>query len=194
MYEFNYCRATSVEEALKILEEAEDGKLLAGGMTLVPTMKLRLARPSDLIDIGGLAGLHGIKREGDRIVIGAATTHANVARNETVQQAIPALAELAGHIGDPAVRNRGTIGGSVANADPAADYPAAVVALNADVQTNQRTIAADDFFLDIFETALEELEMVTAVSFAIPGKAAYMKFPNPGFALRDRGRHGGGLR
>ena len=179
MYEFNYTRATSVEDALKNLEAAEDGKLVAGGMTLVPTMKLRLASPSDLIDIGGLESLQGISSEDGRVVIGAMTTHANVASNQVVRDSIPALADLANHIGDPAVRNRGTIGGSVANADPAADYPAAVLGLNAEVQTNQRTIAADDFFVDIFETALEEMEIVTAVSFPVPDKAAYMKFPNP---------------
>ena len=179
MYEFNYIRATSVEDALKSLEAAEDGKLVAGGMTLLPTMKLRLAAPSDLIDIGGLESLQGVSAEDGRIVIGAMTTHATVANSNVVENAIPALADLASHIGDPAVRNRGTIGGSVANADPAADYPAAVLALNAEVQTNQRTIAADDFFLDIFETALDEMEIVTAVSFPAPAKAAYMKFPNP---------------
>ena len=179
MYEFNYTRATSLEDALKSLEAAEDGKLVAGGMTLLPTMKQRLAAPSDLIDIGGLESLQGVSAENGRIVIGAMTTHANVARSEVLADAIPALAALASHIGDPAVRNRGTMGGSVANADPAADYPAAVLALKAEVQTNQRTIAADDFFLDIFETALEEMEIVTAVSFPVPAKAAYMKFPNP---------------
>lgn len=179
MYEFNYTRATSVENALSCLEAAEDGKLVAGGMTLLPTMKQRLASPSDLIDIGGLETLQGVSNEDGRIVIGAMTTHADVAASTVVKDAIPALAGLAGHIGDPAVRNRGTIGGSVANADPAADYPAAVLALNAEVRTNLRTIAADDFFVDIFETALEETEIVTAVNFPIPSKAAYMKFPNP---------------
>ena len=179
MYEFNYTRATSVEDALKNLEAAEDGKLVAGGMTLVPTMKQRLASPSDLIDIGGLESLQGVSAEDGRVVIGAMTTHANVASNQVVRDSIPALTDLANHIGDPAVRNRGTIGGSVANADPAADYPAAVLGLNAEVQTNQRTIAADDFFVEIFETALEEMEIVTSVSFPVPDKAAYMKFPNP---------------
>lgn len=179
MYEFNYIRATSVENALECLVAAEDGKLVAGGMTLLPTMKQRLASPSDLIDIGGLSSLQGSRTEEGRVVIGAMTTHADVANSAVVQESIPALAELAGHIGDPAVRNRGTIGGSVANADPAADYPAAVLALNAQVETNQRTIEADDFFTDIFETALDEHEMITGVSFLIPDQAAYMKFPNP---------------
>lgn len=179
MYEFNYTRAVSVENALECLEAAEDGKLVAGGMTLLPTMKQRLAAPSHLIDIGGLESLQGVSVENGRMVIGAMTTHAHVADSTALQEAIPALADLAGHIGDPAVRNRGTIGGSIANADPAADYPAAVLALNADIRTDKRTIAADDFFTDIFETALDEKEIVTAVSFLIPQKAAYMKFPNP---------------
>ena len=179
MYEFNYTRAVSVENALECLEAAEDGKLVAGGMTLLPTMKQRLAAPSHLIDIGGLESLQGVSVENGRMVIGAMTTHAHVADSTALQEAIPALADLAGHIGDPADRNRGTIGGSIANADPAADYPAAVLALNADVRTDKRTIAADDFFTDIFETALDEKEIVTAVSFLIPQKAAYMKFPNP---------------
>ena len=179
MYEFNYTRATSMEDALKNLEAAEDGKLVAGGMTLLPTMKQRLAAPSDLIDIGGLESLQGVSAQDGGIVIGAMTTHADVAGSTVLQDAIPALADLAGHIGDPAVRNRGTIGGSIANADPAADYSAAVLALNAEVQTNQRNIAADDFFVDLFETALDEMEIVTAVSFPVPAKAAYMKFPNP---------------
>ena len=172
MYEFNYIRATSVEDALKSLEAAEDGKLMAGGMTLLPTMKLRLASPSDLIDIGGLENLQGVSAEDGRIVIGAMTTHADVSNSSVLKDSIPALADLAAHIGDPAVRNRGTIGGSIANADPAADYPAAVLGLNAEVQTNKRGIAADDYFVDVFETALDELEVITALSFPVPAKAA----------------------
>ncbi len=148
-------------------------------MTLIPTMKQRLAQPSDLIDLGAVAELSGIRREGDELVIGATTTHAEVAASEEVRSAIPALAELADHIGDPAVRARGTIGGSIANADPAADYPAAVVGLGATVQTNARSIAADDFFTGLFETALDDGELVTAVRFPIPSRAAYAKFPNP---------------
>ena len=179
MYNFNFQRPGSLDDALKALAAAEDGKLLAGGQTLLPTMKQRLAAPSDLIDLGAVGGLGGISKDGDAIVIGAMTRHAQVAASDVVKSAIPALADLAEHIGDPQVRNRGTIGGSVANADPAADYPAAVVGLNATVHTNRRSIAADDFFTGLFETALDEDEIITKVSFPIPEKAAYMKFPNP---------------
>jgi len=179
MYDFNYQRPTSLDAAAKAVAAAEDGKYLAGGMTLIPTMKQRLAQPSDLVDLGAIAELSGIRREGDELVIGATTTHAQVAASDVVQSAIPALAHLAGHIGDPAVRARGTIGGSIANADPAADYPAAVVGLGATVQTNKRSIAGDDFFTGLFETALEDNELVTAVRFPIPARAGYAKFPNP---------------
>lgn len=179
MYEFNYHKASSVAEAAGTLAGAEDGKLMAGGMTLLPTMKQRLASPSDVIDIGGLDSMKGIERNGNAIEIGAMTTHATVAASELVQQAIPALAALAESIGDPQVRNRGTIGGSVANADPAADYPAAVLGLGATVHTDSRSIAADEFFTGMFETALGETEIITKISFPIPEKAAYMKFPNP---------------
>ena len=179
MYEFTYQRPTSLDGAAKSLAAADDGKYLAGGMTLIPTMKQRLAQPSDLIDLGAIAELSGIRREGDELVIGATTTHAQVAASEEVRSAIPALAELANHIGDPAVRARGTIGGSIVNADPAADYPAAVVGLAATVQTNTRSIAADDFFTGLFETALGDDELVTAVRFPIPTRAGYAKFPNP---------------
>ena len=179
MYNFNYQRPATLEEAVQALGKASDGVLLAGGHTLIPTMKQRLAQPSDVIDIGGVPGLDGISREGDNLVIGALARHAQVAASPLVREAIAALADLAGDIGDPQVRNRGTLGGSVANADPAADYPAALVALNATVNTNQRSIGADDFFTDLFETALEDGEIITSVSFPIPDKAAYMKFPNP---------------
>ncbi|MDH3314195.1 MAG: xanthine dehydrogenase family protein subunit M [Gammaproteobacteria bacterium] len=179
MYNFRYQRASSLDGALKAAAAAEDPKFLAGGMTLLPTMKQRLAQPSDLIDIGGIADLAGIRRDGQVLVVGAMTRHADVASSEEVKSAIPALAALAGHIGDPQVRNRGTLGGSIANADPAADYPAAVVGLNATVKTNKREIAADDFFTGLFETVLQEYEIVTEVSFPIPEKAAYAKFPNP---------------
>jgi len=158
---------------------ADDPKYLAGGMTLLPTMKQRLASPSDLVDLSGVSQIKGIRKDGNNIVVGAMTTHAEVAASADVKSAIPALAALADGIGDPQVRNRGTIGGSVANADPAADYPAAVVGLGATVHTNKRTIGGDQFFTDMFETALEEGELITAVSFPIPQKAAYMKFPNP---------------
>ena len=179
MYNFNYQRPDSVDAALQALSAADDGKLLAGGMTLLPTMKQRLAQPSDLIDLGAVGGLTGISKEGDAIVIKAMTTHAAVAASAEVQANIPALASLADCIGDPQVRNRGTIGGSVANADPAADYPAAVLGLGATVHTNRRAIAGDDFFTDLFETALDEDEMITSISFPVPARAAYMKFPNP---------------
>jgi len=179
MYEFNYQRPTSLDAATKAVAAADDGNYLAGGMTLIPTMKQRLAQPSDLIDLGAIGELSGIRREGDELVIGATTTHAEVAASEEVRSAIPALAALADQIGDPAVRARGTIGGSIANADPAADYPAAVVGLGATVQTNARSVAADDFFTGLFETALDEGELVTAVRFPIPARAGYAKFPNP---------------
>ena len=179
MYDFNYQRPTSLDAAGKAVAAADDGKYLAGGMTLIPTMKQRLAQPSDLIDLSAIAGLSGIHREGDALVIGATTSHAEVANSEEVRSSIPALAELASHIGDPAVRVRGTIGGSIANADPAADYPAAVLGLAATVETNARSIAADDFFTGLFETALDDNELVTAVRFPIPARAGYAKFPNP---------------
>ena len=179
MYDFSYRRAGSVSAAVAVAAQADDAAYLAGGMTLIPVLKLRLANPSDLIDLGGLGELRGIRREDDAVVIGAMTTHAEVAASADVKRSIPALAALAESIGDPQVRNRGTLGGSIANADPAADYPAAVVGLGATVQTDSRTIAADEFFTGLFETALESGELVTAVSFPIPGRAAYMKFPNP---------------
>ncbi len=179
MYEFSYHKAESIEDALTVLGQSDDGKLLAGGMTLLPTMKQRLAAPDTLIDLGGLTSMVGIEKQDSNIVIGAMTCHANVEHSALVKKHIPALAALAGVIGDPQVRNRGTLGGSVANADPASDYPAAVVGLGATIQTNQRSIAADDFFIDLFETELEEHEIITSVSFPIPEKAAYQKFPNP---------------
>lgn len=179
MYAFNYQRPRSLDAAVKAITAADDGKYLAGGMTLIPTMKQRLAQPSDLIDLGHLVALSGIRRDGDALVIGATTSHAEVAACEEVRSQIPALAHLAEHIGDPAVRARGTLGGSIANADPAADYPAALVALGASVETNERSIAADDFFTDLFETALGDSELVTAVHFPVPKRAAYAKFPNP---------------
>jgi carbon-monoxide dehydrogenase medium subunit len=179
MYNFNYQRPGSLDEAVKAIAAAEDGKLLAGGQTLLPTMKQRLAQPSDLIDLGALDALAGIAKEGDRVVIGAMTRHAAVAASDVVRKAIPALADLAEGIGDPQVRNLGILGGSVANADPAADYPAALVGLGATVHTNTRSIDADDFFTGLFDTALAEDELITKVSFPVPDKAAYMKFPNP---------------
>ena len=179
MYNFNYHQAKNVDEASKLATSTEEGKLMAGGMTLIPTLKQRLAKPSDVIDLGKIADLKGIRKEGNAIVIGAMTRHFDVANSDVVKSAIPGLAGLAAHIGDPAVRNRGTIGGSIANNDPAADYPSSVMALNATIVTNKRKIAADDFFKGLFETALEPGEIITAVSFPIPEKSAYMKFPNP---------------
>lgn len=179
MYETKYHRPGSVAEAAGLLGSGEDSKLLAGGQTLIPTMKQRLASPSDVIDLRHVADLKGISRDGNSVRIGAAVTHAEVAGSADVQAAIPGLAALAGMIGDAHVRHMGTIGGSVANNDPAADYPAALVALNATVVTNQREISADDFFTGLFETALADNEIVTAVSFPIPEKGAYQKFPNP---------------
>ncbi len=179
MYDFTYQRPTSLADAAKAIAAAEDGKLMAGGMTLIPTLKQRLARPSDVIDLGKIAELAGIKKEGNAVVIGAMTRHADVAHSDVVKSAIPALADLADGIGDPQVRNRGTIGGSIANNDPAADYPGAVVALGATITTNKRKIAGDDFFTGMFETALEPGEIITAVSFPAVDKAAYAKFPNP---------------
>jgi carbon-monoxide dehydrogenase medium subunit len=179
MYNFEYHQPKSVADAANLLSGKAEGKLMAGGMTLIPTLKQRLAKPSDVIDLGRIADLKGIKRDGNNIVIGAMTRHYDVATSDVVKGAIPALADLANHIGDPAVRNRGTIGGSIANNDPAADYPSAVMALNATIITNKRRIAADDFFKGLFETALEPSEVITSVSFPIPEKAAYMKFPNP---------------
>jgi carbon-monoxide dehydrogenase medium subunit len=179
MYNFDYQRPQSVADAAKAIAGKDEAKLLAGGMTLIPTLKQRLAKPSDLVDLGRIAELKGIKRDGNAIVIGAMTRHADVVTSDVVKSAIPALAQLAGGIGDPQVRNRGTIGGSLANNDPAADYPAAVLALNATVITNKRRIAADDFFKGMFETALGQDEIITAVSFPVAEKAGYSKFPNP---------------
>jgi aerobic carbon-monoxide dehydrogenase medium subunit len=184
MYAFTYHRPTNMAAAVADLA-AEDAKLLAGGQTLLPTMKQRLASPASLVDLGRISELSGVSREGEQIVIGAMTRHADVASSTAVHQAIPALAALAGLIGDPHVRNRGTIGGSLANNDPAADYPAAVLALGATVVTNKRELAAEAFFKGLFETALEAGEIITKVRFPIPQKAAYEKFRNPAsrFAL-----------
>lgn len=179
MYAFEYHKPSSVQDAVATLSGKDDPKIVAGGMTLLPTMKQRLASPSDLIDLGGVTELVGIREDGDALVIGAMTTHATVAGSDLVKAKIPALAKLASGIGDPQVRHRGTIGGSVANADPAADYPAALLGLGATVITNQREIPADDFFVDLFETALEPEELITAVRFPIPQRAGYSKFPNP---------------
>ncbi len=179
MHEFTYRRATSVADAVAAFRGAEDAVYLSGGHTLLPAMKQRLAAPTDVIDLAGLDELAGIAVDADAVEIGALTPHAAVAASAEVGAAIPALAALAGKIGDPQVRNKGTIGGSVANNDPAADYPAALVGLGATVVTERRRIAADDFFTGLFETALEEGEIVTSVRFPRPAKAGYAKFPNP---------------
>ena len=184
MYAFEYQRAKTVADAAAALGKS-GGKALAGGQSLVGAMKLRLANPGTIVDLSGIAELKGIKKDGDALVIGALTTHAEVAASPVVKQSIPALAALAEGIGDRQVRNRGTSGGSNANSDPAADYPAAVVGLGATVHTNKRKIAADDFFKGLYETALAGDEIITAVSFPAPKKAAYVKFPQPAsrFAL-----------
>ena len=195
MYAFEYHKPRNLPQAVKDLAH-EDAKVLAGGQTLLPTMKLRLASPKSLIDLKAIDELHGIHRDGDSILIGAMTAHADVATSALVKSTIPALAVLAGGIGDPAVRNRGTIGGSLANNDPAACYPAAALALEAKIITNKRHIAADHFFKGLFETALEPGEIITHVSFPVPVKAGYAKFANPAsrFALVGvfvaKGAHG----
>ena len=178
MYSVNYHRASSVADAAKLLKNG-DAKLLSGGMTLIPAMKTRLAAPSDLVDVSRVEALKGVKVSGKTVTIGAATTHFEVASDEKLKKACPALAHLASLIGDPAVRHRGTIGGSIANNDPAADYPAAMLALGATIVTNKREMAADKFFKGLFETALKDGEIVTAVTFTAPAKAAYEKFRNP---------------
>lgn len=178
MENFTYHRPAKPVDAVKAMKKAADGKFLSGGMTLLPTMKQGLAAPSDIIDLGGL-GNSGIEVGAGTVTVKAGTVHADVAADKGVRTAIPALAALAGGIGDPHVRNRGTIGGSIANNDPAADYPAAVVGLNATVVTSSRRIAGDKFFTDMFTTALKDSEIVTAVEFPAPKRAAYVKFPNP---------------
>ena len=179
MYDFTYHRAANIADAVKQVGGADDGQFLAGGHTLLPTLKLRLAQPSDLVDLQDIGDLKGISVSGEGITVKAMTTHATVAGSADVQKAIPALAALAGGIGDPHVRSRGTIGGSIANNDPAADYPAAVVGLGATIKTDKREIAGDDFFTSMFDTALAEGELITEVSFPKADKAAYYKFKNP---------------
>jgi carbon-monoxide dehydrogenase medium subunit len=179
MYSFTYHRPTGLRQAGNMLTKLEDAKLLAGGMTLLPTMKLRLASPANLIDIGRLDGLSGIELKGRSLVIGATTRHVDVATSPVVRQNLPALADLAGHIGDPHVRHMGTLGGSVANNDPNADYPAACLGLGTTIVTTKRRIKADEFFKGLFETALEDDEIITKVMFPLVKKAAYVKFPNP---------------
>ena len=179
MYAFTYHRPTGLRQASNMLGKLEDAKILAGGQTLLPTMKQRLASPANLVDLCKVEGLNGIELKGRSLVIGATTTHAEVANSLVVQQAIPALAHLASVIGDPAVRHMGTLGGSIANNDPNSDYPAACLGLGATITTTKRRIEADEFFKGLFETALEADEIITKVSFPVPKKAAYEKFRNP---------------
>ncbi|MDD9911348.1 MAG: xanthine dehydrogenase family protein subunit M [Ahrensia sp.] len=196
MYETSYHRADSVADAASKI--GDEGKYLAGGMTLLPTMKQRLAAPDTLVDLTHIGDLKGVSVNGKEVRIGAMTTHAEVNGDAALQSACPSLAKLAGGIGDPAVRHRGTIGGSIANHDPAADYPAAMLALNATIHTDSREISADDFFSGMFETALNEGEIVTAISFTAPDKGAYEKFRNPASRYAMAGvfvaDHGGDVR
>jgi len=185
MYETIYHRPSSVDEAAALFAKGSEAKYLAGGHTLLPVMKQRLASPSDVIDLGKIKDLVGISVSGDALTIKAATTYFDIMQSADVQKAIPAIVHLTSVLGDPQVRYRGTIGGSIANNDPAADYPAAVLALGATVKTNKRSIAADDFFKGLFTTALEDGEIITAVSFPVPAKAGYAKMRHPAsrFAL-----------
>ena len=179
MDDFQYHAPSSVDGVLSALRGADDGKVLAGGMSLLPVMKLAMAAPSDVVSLRNVLGLSDIEDHGHCVKIGACCTHAQVAASSVVRERIPALATMAGRIGDPQVRNRGTIGGSVAHNDPAADYPAACVGLDATIITDRRKISSDDFFGSMFETALDEDELVTAVCFPIVARAAYAKFENP---------------
>ena len=185
MYSFEYVKPGSLTEVSAFLKANPEARPLAGGMTLIPTMKARLAQVSHLVDLAALEELRGIEVQGGKLVIGAATRHNDVMRSEHVRKAIPALAELAGRIGDPAVRNLGTLGGSLANNDPAADYPAGVLALGATVVTDSREIAADDYFQGMFTTALTPGELILRVVFPLPKRAAYEKFAHPasGYAM-----------
>ncbi|MFY8092387.1 MAG: FAD binding domain-containing protein [Niveispirillum sp.] len=179
MYGFDYHRPAALSDVVTLLIADEDAKVLAGGQTLIPTLKQRLAMPTSLVDLSAVPGLREIVAEGDGVRIGAMATHAAVAGSACVRGILPGLADLASHIGDAQVRNRGTIGGSIANADPAADYPAALVALDAVIRTDRRDIAAGDFFTGLFETALQPGEVVTSIFFPAASHARYAKFPNP---------------
>lgn len=179
MQTFEYIRPSTVVEAGAMLDKMSDARPLAGGMTLIPAMKLRLASPTALIDLASLPDLSGIKTDGKSVTIGAMTRHADVAASAEVRRLIPALADLAGGIGDAQVRNKGTLGGAIANNDPSACYPAALLGLGASVTTHKRTIAADQFFTGMFETALQPGEIVTAVTFPVPQAATYEKFRSP---------------
>jgi len=179
MYATTYHRASSLADAVRLRSSSDEAKYVSGGMTLIPTMKQRLAAPSDLVDLRHVAELKGISVNGNRVRIGAATTHHEVSTSTELKAVCPAICHLASHIGDPHVRHMGTIGGSIANNDPAADYPSAMLALAATIVTDRREVSADDFFTGLFETALEEGEIVVAVTFEAPVKAGYSKFPNP---------------
>ena len=179
MYATTYHRASSIADAVARQSSSDEAKYVSGGMTLIPTMKQRLAAPSDLVDLRHVAELKGISVDGNRVRIGAGTTHAEVSTSAELKAVCPAICHLASHIGDPHVRHMGTLGGSIANNDPAADYPSAMLALAATIVTNARQISADDFFTGLFETALEDGEIVVAVTLEAPAKAAYSKFPNP---------------
>lgn len=185
MYPFTYFRPTTIDEAVRLMKGAADGRVLAGGMSLLPSLKLRLAAPSELIDLSALEELREVRFEPDHIRLGAMVKHVTVADDPEIRRRLPALADLAAGIGDPQVRNRGTIGGSISNNDPAADYPAAVLGLGATVETSKREIPADEFFKGLFETALDDDELVTGVRFPIPAAARYLKFRHPAsrFAL-----------
>src|ERR1700761_1215909 len=185
MYQTTYHRASSVDEAASLFGKSSEAKFLAGGQTLLPVMKQRLASPSDVIDLGKIKELQGVELAGDVLTIKAGTTYFDIMENADVKKAIPAIAHLTSVLGDPAVRYRGTIGGSIANNDPAADYPASLLALGATVKTNKRSISAEDFFQGLFTTALEDGEIITAVSFPAPAKAGYAKMRHPAsrFAL-----------
>jgi aerobic carbon-monoxide dehydrogenase medium subunit len=185
MYQTTYHRPTTVDEAASLFAKGSEAKYLAGGHTLIPVMKQRLASPSDVIDLASIKELVGIELSGDTLIIKAATAYFDIMQSADVKKSIPAIAYLTSVLGDPAVRHRGTIGGSIANNDPAADFPAALVALGATVKTNKRSIAADDFFKGLFATALDDGEIITAVSFPIPAKAGYAKMRHPAsrFAL-----------
>ena len=196
MYSFHYHAPATLAEAQRLFAETDDPIYMAGGMTLIPTMKQRLAQPSDVIDLAALHDLHGISVNADYVRVGALTTHNQVAEHQHVRQVLPVLAQVAVGIGDNQVRNRGTLGGSLANSDPAADYPAAVVALGASVVTSHRRVDADEFFIDLFETALKPDEIILAVEFPIPKRAAYAKFANQasgyavvGVLVADFGAH-----
>ena len=179
MYEFSYHKPASVADAVKLLSADPEARPVSGGMTLLPALKLRLSKPTSLVDLSGIAELRGVKREGNTIVIGALTKHYEVATSAVIKAAIPALAWMASTIGDTQVRNRGTMGGSIANNDPSADYPAALLALGATIQTDRRKISADDFFQGMFATALDAGEIVTAIHIPVPDKAGYAKMKNP---------------